>query len=438
MKKFLLSIAVAATLGLTANATKVTFDFVTESYGLERKQGSVQDGFLNPGTEIKSGAVTITFNGNEVTSNSGPWRLWTDGLRAYYKQSPSFTVSVDGYNVTGVEWTYAQSGIEFALKGSDKAIKAWGGNEQTVTFECIGGSANRAFTQLVVYYDQTFTPEEQVTPEAPEGTINVASALQLMSEGYEGAATVEGYVISITEVSLDYGNATYTIADKVDDTSGLLVFRGKGLNGASITSQYDIEVGGFAVVTGELVNYSGTYEFTQGSSLVEYTAPANSQKPENPTPEPEVEEWNVAQALAQIKEGFTGNAIVTGIISDISEISTQYGNATYTIKDALTDTEGLLVYRGYYLEGEKFTSEDQLTVGDTVKVSGKLVDYNGTLEFTTGSSILSVTPAGIEGIAADNAPAVYYNLQGVRVNNPEKGGLYIIRQGNKSVKAIIR
>lgn len=45
---------------------------------------------------------------------------------------------------------------------------------------------------------------------------------------------------------------------------------------------------------------------------------------------------------------------------------------------------------------------------------------------------------GIEGVEADeNAPAEYYNLQGVRVANPENG-LYIVRQGNKVTKQIIR
>ncbi len=45
--------------------------------------------------------------------------------------------------------------------------------------------------------------------------------------------------------------------------------------------------------------------------------------------------------------------------------------------------------------------------------------------------------AGVEGIEADNnTEAVYYNLQGVRVNNPENG-LYIVKQGNKVSKAYI-
>lgn len=101
-------------------------------------------------------------------------------------------------------------------------------------------------------------------------------------------------------------------------------------------------------------------------------------------------DWTVAEALSQIASGYTGNATVKGIISSISDIDTgTYGNATYFIKDDLNDTESLEVYRGYYLEGAKFTSTDQLQVGATVVVSGSLVNYNGTFEFTSGSKILS-------------------------------------------------
>lgn len=46
--------------------------------------------------------------------------------------------------------------------------------------------------------------------------------------------------------------------------------------------------------------------------------------------------------------------------------------------------------------------------------------------------------SGIDSAVADeaDAPAVYYNLQGVRVDNPEKG-LYIKRQGNKTTKVVL-
>ena len=50
-----------------------------------------------------------------------------------------------------------------------------------------------------------------------------------------------------------------------------------------------------------------------------------------------------------------------------------------------------------------------------------------------------VDAAGINDITADatGSETVYYNLQGIRVNNPTSG-LYIIRQGNTTRKAIIR
>ncbi|MBQ9073328.1 MAG: hypothetical protein IJY30_02540 [Muribaculaceae bacterium] len=49
-----------------------------------------------------------------------------------------------------------------------------------------------------------------------------------------------------------------------------------------------------------------------------------------------------------------------------------------------------------------------------------------------------VYKAGVEGIIADevNAPAEYYNLQGVKVANPENG-LYIVKRGNKATKEVV-
>lgn len=45
---------------------------------------------------------------------------------------------------------------------------------------------------------------------------------------------------------------------------------------------------------------------------------------------------------------------------------------------------------------------------------------------------------GIEDITVDeNAPVEYFNLQGVRVANPENG-LYIRRQGGKATKVYVK
>ncbi len=62
---------------------------------------------------------------------------------------------------------------------------------------------------------------------------------------------------------------------------------------------------------------------------------------------------------------------------------------------------------------------------------------NWVLAAKDGNLVLANT-TGIEGIVADdNAPVEYFNLQGVRVANPENG-LYIRRQGSKVQKVLVK
>ena len=72
-------------------------------------------------------------------------------------------------------------------------------------------------------------------------------------------------------------------------------------------------------------------------------------------------------------EKITG-VYVQGVVSEIKELSTDYGNATYWITDEGGKTT-FYVYRGRYLANAKFTSSDQLKVGDKVVVYGDLMNY---------------------------------------------------------------
>lgn len=94
---------------------------------------------------------------------------------------------------------------------------------------------------------------------------------------------------------------------------------------------------------------------------------------------------------------------------------------------------------------------DGMQVNKTAVSSGTAVEilqstatswaaYNN--ELADGMPILAwqdATGAGISDIVTDSsdAPAVYYNLQGIKVANPENG-IYIVRRGNKVSKEIIR
>ncbi len=107
--------------------------------------------------------------------------------------------------------------------------------------------------------------------------------------------------------------------------------------------------------------------------------------------------YNAAAANAKCAEigatASTEDYYVKGKISSIKELdTTTYGNATFYISDGGTTTEEqFCVYRAYYLNGDKFTSSDQIKVGDEVVVKGKLINYKGnTPELNQGGQIVSI------------------------------------------------
>ena len=71
------------------------------------------------------------------------------------------------------------------------------------------------------------------------------------------------------------------------------------------------------------------------------------------------------------------------------------------------------------------------------KATGESDTYND-LQFTTAAEKNKDTTAGVEDVTADdsNAPARYYNLQGIEVAQPAAGQVYIVRQG-KTVKKVL-
>lgn len=102
---------------------------------------------------------------------------------------------------------------------------------------------------------------------------------------------------------------------------------------------------------------------------------------------------NAAKALGASDK--LAGVYVKGKVSKIDEIGTSFGNATYYVSDDGTTSNQFEIFRGYYLKGEKFTSADQLKVGDEVVVKGDIVNFNGkTPEMTSGNQIVSINGNG--------------------------------------------
>ena len=243
-------------------------------------------------------------------------------------------------------------------------------------------------------------PTNPDLPAEGEGTLespyNVAAANAVIAGGDfdpEKQFYIKGIVTSIDETDgfpNSFGNVTYNISDKADASNKLLVYRGMGFGGAKVNSTDDLKVGDEVVVMGKLINYSGKYEVTQGSKIVVRNGQSSVT---TGTPEGEGTQqspYNVAAALKLVSalpaDVPTENALyVKGKISKINSVETAtFGNANYYISDDGTENGQILIFQSYYLGNVKFTSADQIKVGDEVIIYGKFVNFKGNTPETVG------------------------------------------------------
>ena len=99
-----------------------------------------------------------------------------------------------------------------------------------------------------------------------------------------------------------------------------------------------------------------------------------------------------ALAYAKLNKKDANTYYIKGIISQIDEVSTQYGNARYYLSNDGTPTDQLQVFRGLYLNGDKFTSASQIAIGKKVVILGTLDLFEATSSPQVGrnSKIISI------------------------------------------------
>ena len=225
---------------------------------------------------------------------------------------------------------------------------------------------------------------------------SASQALEMIANGEnnpDAEVYIKGKVSQIKEVSAQFGNATYWISDDGSTDNQLYVFRGKYLNGEKFTSEDQLKVGDEVVILGKLTTFNDDPQVGTGSKLVSVNGQTGM------IPGTEALPYTPSQALEVIANGENdpdAEVYIKGKVSQIKEVSAQFGNATYWISDDGSTDNQLYVFRGKYLNGEKFTSEDQLKVGDEVVILGKLTTFNDDPQVGTGSSIVSLTPAPVE------------------------------------------
>ena len=265
-------------------------------------------------------------------------------------------------------------------------------------------------------------PKGSGTAEDP---FNVVALDSLMDNEFDANATyyVKGVVSQVGTFNESYGNITYYIKDEEASTT-FYVYRGLGLGGAKFTSESDIAIGDSVVVAGNVTIYNGTKEFVTNKSHIVYlngkTASNSGTSTEASGTGTETDPYNVA-AVLKLYENNSYDAnkevYVKGIVAKVGSIDTgSYGNATYYISDDGTSTNDFEIYRGYYLNGDKFTSADQLKVGQTVVVCGKLTEYNSTKEMAQGSKLVSIEGEGTTSGSDETTTGENITISGTTVN----------------------
>lgn len=105
------------------------------------------------------------------------------------------------------------------------------------------------------------------------------------------------------------------------------------------------------------------------------------------------------------------------------------GKSDTEITPSSVDVANWIKYEGTPVAITKTGSLEYISVNGNAQSAVAAITVKG---ISTGVDSITVTPSD------DNAPVEYFNLQGVRVEQPAAGGLYIKRQGSKVSKVVIR
>ena len=479
---------------------KDAFKSATENYKLEENVAYTYGDFTikaskgegsSTTTYVLAGADLRVYAGNTITISAKEnmtklvFNISAQGLKRLCAVAANVgTVAEQKAGDATVTWTGDAKEVTFTVDPEGK--KAQFGSDGS------GKAGQFDFTSVEVVGGGT-VPEGGTTPDTPvvpEGDVyTVAKALA------EGAALssdtikniyVSGVIKEIKEVSAQYGNATFFISDKGADNS-LQVFRCKWLNNEKFTAENQIEVGKEITVYGNIVNYMGnTVELVNGY-VAKYEG---GDSPVVPEPETKPQStYTLATTLAAgnyvMVVNLDGKDMVGAVISQsatygrlaLAEVTLAGDKVTtatengitiaaegegYTLQDSYgryfgfdgehttsfqlyTEKNDFTTWKGEMVEGKaKFTN----TVADKTCDLGVTKGTNGTwytnIALSVGAEEILLPAlykndgAGVENVMIDaNAPVEFFNLQGVRVANPENG-IYIRRQGSNVTKVYVK
>jgi len=229
-----------------------------------------------------------------------------------------------------------------------------------------------------------------VLEELGDITANVTEAI--LSDGgavhYVYTATVNGTLT----ITMPEGNWTYT----VNNLTTFVYGDSQWSDSDPVLSTYTIDV----AEGDEIQIIVGTYDpdsWAAPEGEIVFNVVEEEAAPEAPEdPKEIVDDAFALESGAELPYVATLTGEIVKINTPYSE---QYGNITVTIEVEGTDgVKELLCYR---IKGE---GADTLAVGDTITVTGTIINYNGTIEYAAGSTVDAIVKGEGEAPVAPEDP----------------------------------
>ncbi len=298
--------------------------------------------------------------------------------------------------------------VDWALQGYTAEVQEWlsispesgkaAAGTQTVTVKALKNEGADRSASIVFYGNILCKAPLTITQKGPKGVYETITVAEFLSK--KDTATEYALKGTISDVSKNSAG-TYWGLTLTDETGSV------ACPFIENWDEFPLKNGDKITIKGKYSHYaSKDQDQLANGTIVEYEAvdtPKGEARGSGTLEDP----FNATAANAKCAEvGSTASSddfYVKGKISSISDLSTSFGNATFYISDnGTTAEEQFYVFRAYYLDGAKFTSSDQIKVGDEVVVKGKLINYgDSTPELNQGGQIVSINGKSGSGDGGD-------------------------------------
>lgn len=467
MKKLLLSIATVALAGSFAMADTAEFDFANNTYGLTRETDN-NGPYIESGTTVTNDGVTLTL---QKTDGKNGWRLWSDGLRVYKNSGTAMAIDATGSLITDVEVTFVKTNVAVpsisgtAFTTTDNKTYSWssqaGVEAPTVTFDVSNNGAIVSISVTYVSGGSGLEPAGLSFPEksytavlgqaftAPELS-KTTDAVAVYTSSNPEVATVDAATGAVTIIAAGETTIKATTPETTTYRAGEASYKLSVLDlYTSIEDFYSAGDGNMGVIDFPLTvafqSGINTYA-TDGNdfTLIYGTMPAY-----------EVGDVIPAGWYAQFKQYYNVPEIIP-----VSEPAESQETVQFTPAE-VTSIDASLLNHIVILVGVEFAEDTPADVktnftgtvdgteyafrtnfdGVASVAAGK---YNVRVAVTDFKGAIQLYPidyklydVGVDEITVAEGEAQYYNMQGVRVANPENG-MFIRVQNGKAQKVVLK